>query len=156
LKVDKKTAEKLVVRSIAREKIAADKLYQPSKTPHQDFSKKADKLLKTSTAKTRLGFGLKKRGLLRPTDKNREKAVNRLVSQLKKGEVNLDRGDRMSRHIDIHERNQYVKSYNRGVFARKVLKTMGKLSPAGIVGAIMQPKEVGDATLKKCRMNIKR
>lgn len=32
---------------------------------------------------------------------------------------------------------------------RKTIKTMGKLSPAGLVGAIMQPKKVGDATLKK-------
>ena len=31
--------------------------------------------------------------------------------------------------------------------ARKVVKTMGKLSPAGLVGAIMTPKKVGDATL---------
>jgi predicted flavoprotein YhiN len=147
MKIDKKTAEKVIVRSIAKEKIAADKLMQPSKTPHQDFAKNADKLLKTSTAKTRLGFNLKKRGLLTPTDKNRAKAVNRLVSQMKKGEVNLDRGDRMSRHIDIHERNQYVKSYNKGVFARKVIKNMGKLSVPGVIATIMQPKKVGDATL---------
>ena len=46
MKVDKKTAEKLVVRSITREKIAADKLYQPSKTPQQDFAKNAESICK--------------------------------------------------------------------------------------------------------------
>ena len=156
MKVDKKTAEKLVVRSIAREKIAADKLYQPSKTPQQDFAKNADKLLKTSTAKTRLGFGLKKRGLLTPTNANREKAVARLYKETLKGNVSLDRGDRMMRHFNIYEDNQNKKKYNRGVFAKKILKTMGKISPAGIVGAIMQPKEVGDATLKKMQNQYKK
>ena len=109
MKVDKKTAEKLVVRSITREKIAADKLYQPSKTPQQDFAKNADKLLKTSTAKTRLGFGLKKRGLLTPTNANREKAVARLYKETLKGNVSLDRGDRMMRHFNIYEDNQNKK-----------------------------------------------
>ena len=126
MKVDKKTAEKLVVRSITREKIAADKLYQPSKTPQQDFAKNADKLLKTSTAKTRLGFGLKKRGLLTPTNANREKAVARLYKETLKGNVSLDRGDRMMRHFNIYEDNQNKKNYNRGVFAKKILELKNK------------------------------
>ena len=39
---------------------------------------------------------------------------------------------------------------------RKVVKNMGKLSPAGLVGAIMQPKKVGDATLKGNQGEYKR
>ncbi len=156
MKVDKKTAEKLVVRSIVKEKIAADKLTQPRKNLYQNLGNNTDQLLKTSTAKTRLGFGLKKRGLLTPTNANREKAVARLYKQTLEGKVSLDRGDRMMRHFNIYEDNQNKKKYNRGVFAKKILKTMGKISPAGIVGAIMQPKEVGDATLKKMQNQYKK
>lgn len=152
MEIDKKTAKKVLVRSIAKTRIDADNLMKSSATHHQDFNKNADKLLKSSTAKLRLRNNINKRGfsgLTRPTDTNRTKAVNRLVSQMKKGEVNLDRGDRMSRHIDIHEKNKYIKSYNRGVFAGKVLRNMGKLSVPGVIATIMQPKKVGDATLNK-------
>ena len=48
------------------------------------------------------------------------------------------------------------KSYNKGVFADKVIKTMGRLSPLGSVAFIMAPKKVGDATLKGNQGEYKR
>jgi len=88
------------------------------------------------------------RGLTRPTEARRALAMKRHITLRSMGEINLDRGDRMSRQADIYEKNQYAKKYNRGVFAGKVIRNMGKLSPVGLVASIMAPKKVGDATIK--------
>ena len=87
-------------------------------------------------------------GLTRPTQANRASAMKRHITLRNMGEINLDRGDRMSRQADIYEKNQYAKKYNKGVFAGKVIRNMGKLSVPGIIATIMTPKKVGDATLK--------
>ena len=106
---------------------------------------------KNTTTKT-----VSNKGLTKPTEKNRSKVANRLLNGLKKGDVNLGRGDRMMRHINIAEKNNYAKSYNKGVFAGKVIRTMGKLSVPGIIATIMTPKKVGDATLKGNQGEYKR
>ena len=95
-------------------------------------------------------------GLTRPTQANRASAMKRHITLRSMGEINLDRGDRMSRQADIYEKNQYAKKYNRGVFAGKVIRNMGKLSPVGIIAKIMEPKKVGDATLKGNQGEYKR
>jgi hypothetical protein len=54
-----------------------------------------------------------------------------------------------SQQIDKQFAN-YAKTKIKDNIKASVVKTMGnvkKLTPAGLVGAIMQPKKVGDATL---------
>ena len=89
------------------------------------------------------------------TNSNRDRSMQRFYNQSQKGNVSLDRMDRMflgkKDQGQIAKNNQKVRSYNRGVLVKKIVKNMGKLSPYGLVGAIMQPKEVADSTLYKVK-----
>jgi len=123
MEIDNKTAKKVLIRAIQRQGVDADNLMNKrSPTQWQDFPKKADKLLKSSTARVRLEANIKKRGLTTP-------------NQGYKG---------YSGKLDT-KKSDIVKDI-------KKFRTMGnikKLTPVGLVTAIMQPKKVGDATLKK-------
>lgn len=81
------------------------------------------------------------------TNANRDRAMQRFYKQSQKGNVSLDRMDRMflgkKDQGEIAKNNQKIRSYNRTVLAKKIVKNMGKLSPYGLVGAIMTPKEAG-------------
>ena len=81
------------------------------------------------------------------TNANRDRAMQRFYKQSQKGNVSLDRMDRMflgkKDQGEIVKNNQKIRSYNRTVLAKKIVKNIKKLSPYGLVGAIMTPKEAG-------------
>tara|TARA_X000001382_G_scaffold127343_1_gene115076 strand:- start:404 stop:1042 length:639 start_codon:yes stop_codon:yes gene_type:complete len=202
MEIDNKTAKKVLIRAIQRQGVDADNLMNKrSPTQWQDFPKKADKLLKSSTARVRLEANIKKRGLTTPNQKNVGKVLNRLnrmsipydsysmetynkktgtkldsvignkklnvnksqklYESSNKGNQNL-RSTRLSKYNAERTigTNQGYKGYSGKLDTKKSdlvkdikkFRTMGnikKLTPVGLIGAIMQPKKVGDATLKK-------
>jgi|TARA_R100000081_G_scaffold84315_1_gene52761 hypothetical protein len=171
MEIDNKTAKKVIIKSIARTRKDANNLTRPSATHHQDFSKNADKLIKSSTAKIRLLNNVKRRGLTPPSAKLVNKVLNRNADRLMQNPKNIKvlgkTQDRLIRSTGIKDSFKVTekawdlntKSINKRFLKETVKQTMGnikKLSPAGLVGAIMQPKSVGDATLKKYKNEYKK
>ena len=79
------------------------------------------------------------------------KSENRLYGSKR---ANLTKNQQINKQFANH-----VKTKIKDKIQASVVKTMGnikKLSPAGLVGAIMQPKKVGDATLKGNQGEYKR
>jgi hypothetical protein len=105
---------------------------------------------------------IKKRGLTPPTNRLVKKVLNRSADRVMKSPKNVQVlgkiQDRLIRSTGIKDPFKVTgkawdlntKSMNKKFMKEALTKTMGnikKLTPAGLVGAIMQPKKVGDATL---------
>jgi|TARA_R100000482_G_scaffold63175_1_gene23308 hypothetical protein len=90
------------------------------------------------------------------TNANRDRAMQRFLKSSQKGFKSLDAMDRMSKKMQVQDQVNRQRSFNRGVLTKNIAKTMGKLSTGGLILGIMQPKQVGDATLKKMQNEYKR
>ena len=68
---------------------------------------------------------------LRVKTANRDRAMQRFYKQSQKGNVSLDRMDRMflgkKDQGEIAKNNQKIRSYNRTVLAKKIVKNLLKL-----------------------------
>ena len=82
--------------------------------------------------------------------------MQRFLKSSQKGFKSLDAMDRMSKKMQVQDQVNRQRSFNRGVLTKNIAKTMGKLSTGGLILGIMQPKQVGDATLKKMQNEYKR
>jgi len=110
----------------------------------------------------------KSKGLKSPTKPLAKKVLNRSADRLMENPKNYKvlgktqdrlirstgiKGDAVtSKSFDLNK-----KSINKRFLKESVTKTMGnvkKLTPIGLVTAIMQPKKVGDATLDKGKYRI--
>ena len=90
------------------------------------------------------------------TNANRDRAMQRFLKSSQKAFKSLDAMDRMSKKMQVQDQVNRQRSFNRGVLTKNIAKTMGKLSTGGLILGIMQPKQVGDATLKKMQNEYKR
>ena len=102
------------------------------------------------------------KGLKAPTKRSVKKVLNRSADRVMKSPKNVQVlgkiQDRLIRSTGIKDPFKVTgkawdlntKSMNKRFMKEALTKTMGnikKLTPAGLIGAIMQPKKVGDATL---------